>query len=257
MYPYCEVLYKTEDSIGWDLAIFNGDKEIVKEKCQSHNWFEYRIFDGSSYYREIKDKLKYCPDPYVVHTHSYWVYSHELDKWLIDDEEISPYPQKKCRKINDIEFKYTFDETDENWNDPEDFEDEEEDEIYISADVRIKANKKEIVEIVEVNNFYIDDIEKFINKLRNNKFAIFHINEFTSDKYIAWEKDGKIRFMVCDYSTSSDREYIPIILDVLIDKEIFFNKFENFYFNIKKESSKFKEEFIEAVRKKEFWKQII
>lgn len=33
MYPYCEIAYKTKDSIGWKLAIMDGDKEYVNEKC--------------------------------------------------------------------------------------------------------------------------------------------------------------------------------------------------------------------------------
>ena len=37
-------------------------------------------------------------------------------------------------------------------------------------------------------------------------------------------KDDKIRFMIHDYS-DNEKEYIPIIMDVLTDKDIFYNKF--------------------------------
>ena len=245
MYPYSNVFYKTDAGIGWDMAIMDGDKDEVDKKCQSQNWSKYEIFSGGKCVWRLEDKLKYYKRPSDVHLLSDWIYWQELDKWFIYENEIIPYPQKSCEETNDISFIYSFDDTGDNWNDAGDFDNVE--EVYVSAEVDIKTNTQCVKSIIEMP-LVSKDFEKFINKLKNNNFAVLHIMEFSSHKYIAWEKDNKIRFMVHDYS-DNEKEYIPIIMDVLIDRENFYNKFEKFYSNLKTESEILKQEIVEKISK--------
>lgn len=244
MYPYCEIAYKLDNSLGWNLAIMNGDKNEVNKKCQSQNWFKYEIFDGGKCTWQIADKLKYYMRPSDVHLLSDWVYWQELDKWFIYEDEIIPYPQKTGEETNDISFVYSLNDPDNYWNNPDDFDNVE--EVYVHAEVNIKTSTQNANSVIEFP-LVCDEFEKFINNLKNNKFAVLHIIELSSDKYMAWEKDNKIRFMVHDYS-DNEKEYIPIIMDVLVDKDIFYNKFEDFYSKLKCDSNNLMQKVVEIVK---------
>lgn len=246
MYPYCNVFYKTDDSIGWNFAIMNGDKNTVNNKCLQYNWFKFEIYDGCNDVFQIKDNLKYYESPKYVHLLSHWMYWQELDKWFIHEDEVIPYPTKKCEVTNEIDFTYLLNDPEEDLNNPDDFDKEE--EIYVIAELFFKTNNQKAKTIAEITLLY-DDFEKFITNLKNKKFAVLHIEEFSADKYIAWEKDNKVRFMVHDYSGIS-KEYVPIELDALVDKDIFYSKFEHFYANLKADSEKLKQELIETVNNK-------
>ena len=246
MYPYCNIFYKTDDSIGWNMAIMDGDKNEVDQKCQSQNWVKYEIFNGGKCVWQIKDKLEYYERPDCVHLLSDWIYWQELDKWFIYEDEIIPYPHKSCEETNNISFEYSFDDTDLNDIDPDDYDNEE--EVYVSAEVCIKTNTQETRSLIEFPLVY-NEFEKFINNLKSNKFAVLHVIEFSNHKYMAWEKDNRIRFMIHDYS-DDENEYIPIIMDVLVDKDIFYSKFEDFYSHLKNESENLKQEIIKKISKK-------
>ena len=246
MYPYCYVFYKTEDSIGWNMAIMDGDEDEVHKKCSVNNWYNFEIFGGSKCAWHVEDKIKYYMRPSDVHLISHWIYWQELDRWFINEDEIIPYPQKPCEETKEIIFTYSLSETDDNWNDPDDFDKEE--EVYVSAEVDIKTDIQCVKTIVKITALY-DQLEKFINNLKVSKFAVLHLFEFNDDKYIAWEKDNNIRFIVQDYS-DDENEYIPIKLDVLVNKDIFYDNFENFYSGLKTDSENLKQEMINFVRNK-------
>lgn len=56
--------------------------------------------------------------------------------------------------------------------------------------------------------------------------------------------------MIQDYHESSDSEYAPIVFDVLVNKDIFYKYFEEFYNSLKFESQKMLQETIETVYNK-------
>lgn len=247
-YSYRNVFYKTDESDGWHSAILSGNDDEVKKKCLSHkDWIDYDIRCGGVSSTKIKDSLRYYPCPDTVHQLTYWVYAQELDKWFIKEDEVIPYPEKECEQSDDIDFAYSFDESECNLNDIEDFDNE--DEVYISADINITTPTQKTKCVAEITALY-DSFEKFIKNLKKNKFAVLHIEEFSYDKFIAWEKDDYIRFTVHDYSSGSEKEYIQISLDVLVDKYIFYDKFEKFYHNMKKESKNLKNKIIEIVKQR-------
>ena len=246
MYPYCEIAYKTEDSVGWKLAIMDGDKEYVEEKCKEYNWFDYIVFKAGKSVYHTKDNLDYTPSPDRVHLLSHWIYWQDLDRWFVKEDEIIPYPLKNCEITDKIQFSYDF-ETDDCWNDFNDFDGKE--PVYITVEVGFKTNTQKTNATVEISALY-SEFEKFLVNLKTNHFGVCHIDEFTEYKLLAWEKDNKVRFMIQDYYESSDSEYAPIVFDVLVNKDIFYKYFEEFYNSLKLESQRMLQETIETVYNK-------
>ena len=246
MYPYCEIAYKTEESIGWKLAMVNGDKRTVTKEIKKYNWFDYIVFGCGEGVSPIRNNFNYYPRPDDVNYRTYWIYWNDLNRWFVKEDEIIPYPQKKCEVTDKIQFSYIF-ETNDNWNDPDDFDNE--DEIYVSAEVSFKTKKQKTRGIIEISALY-DDFEKFINNLKTKNFGVCHIEEFTQYKLLAWKKDNKVRFLVQDYNGTSDKEYIPIVFDILTDENRFFKHFEAFYNSLKKDSQNLMREITEAVKQR-------
>lgn len=243
MYFYRNVFYKTNDREGWNLALITGNDDEVRKKCQAHkDWIDYDIRCGGKTAAKLEDRMNYYPRPDIVHQLTDWVYSKELDKWFIKSKEGLPYPSIKCEKSNNIDFTYSLDNDDE--NNADNFDEKE--EVYISAIINISTDTQNTHDIVEISALY-KSFEKFINELKEKKFAVLHIEEFSCTKYLAWEKDGKIRFTVQDYSGKSKEEYVPVTLDVLVDKNLFYDRFENFYYNLKKDSLNLKQELISII----------
>lgn len=246
MYPYCEIAYKTEDSVGWKLAIMYGDKEYVEEKCKEYNWFDYIVFKAGKSVYHTKDNLDYTPSPDRVHLLSHWIYWQDLDRWFVKEDEIIPYPLKNCEITDKIQFSYDF-ETDDCWNDFNDFDGKE--PVYIAVEVGFKTNTQKTNATVEISALY-SEFEKFLVNLKTNHFGVCHIDEFTEYKLLAWETDNQVRFMIQDYYESSDNEYVPIVFDVLVNKDIFYKYFEEFYNSLKFESQRMLQETIETVYNK-------
>lgn len=223
MYPYCEIAYKTEDSIGWKLAIMDGDKESVNEKCKEYNWFDYIVFEAGKSVCHVKDNLDYTPRSYMVHLLSHWLYWQDLDRWFVKEDEIIPYPLKDCEITDKIQFSYDFEE--DSWNDIDDLDAKE--PVFIAVEVGFETNTQKADATVEISALY-SEFEKFLINLKTNHFGVCHIEEFTEYKLLAWEKDNKVRFMIQNYHESSDSEYAPIVFDVLADKIFFINILKNF-----------------------------
>ena len=244
LYPYCRVLYKLDNSQGWKLAVMDGNEDLVKEKCETKGWYDYKISKAGDYIYHIEDNLNYEPLPDDIHRLTYLVYWQELNKWF-DNGEIIPYPNKDPEITDDVEFKSSFDDTEYNFNDPEDFDKLE--DIYISAQIDIKTKNQKTYSVVEISAMY-GMFEDFIKKLHQNKFAVLYIDEFSYEKYLAWEVNDKVRFMIQDYCDNDERiEYVPIKFDVLMNKDIFYEKFERFYSQMKNQSEKLNQEFIDYV----------
>lgn len=240
-YPYCKVAYKENDSLGWKLAIMDGDKETVNEKCKQFNWFDYIVFiAGSHYDKQIKDNFNYYPDPDDVHLLSHWIYWQDIDRWFVKEDEVIPYPLKNCEETDKIQFSYYFDYDDV---DASDFDCNE--PIYVSAEVEFETKTQKAEATIEITILY-DNFENFITNLKTKKFGACHIEEFTNYKLLAWEKEDKVRFMIQNYNGyNENNEYIPIDFDVLVNKDIFYKYFEEFYNSLKIESKKLLQEMTE------------
>lgn len=241
-YPYCKVAYKENDSLGWKLAIMDGDKETVNKKCKQFNWFDYIVFEAGSNVKPIKDNFNYYPRADLVHLLSHWIYSKDLDRWFVNEDEIIPYPKKNCEETDKIQFSYYFDYDDV---DASDFDCNE--PIYVSAEVEFETKTQKAEATIEITILY-DNFENFITNLKTKKFGACHIEEFTNYKLLAWEKEDKVRFMIQNYNGyNENNEYIPIDFDVLVNKDIFYKYFEEFYNSLKIESKKLLQEMTEEV----------
>ena len=150
-YPYCKVAYKFTDSPGWKLAIFDGDKEYVTEKCKKYNWYKYVVFNAGAYKYHIKDCLEYYPYPDDVHLLTNWIYWSDLKRWFINEDEIIPYPLKTCENTNKIQFSYDF-EGDFCNNNLGDFDDTE--DIYVTAELTFETKTQKVESLVQVNLLY-------------------------------------------------------------------------------------------------------
>lgn len=238
-YPYCEVAYKTDDSIGWNLAIFDGDEKFVTEKCKKSNWYDFVVLSVCTSRFKIKDNLNYYPEADNVHLFTNWIYWNDLDKWFIKQDEIIPYPLKICEVTNKIQFSYDFEECD---NDADSFIKGE--DLYVTAEVSFETKTQKVDALVQISKLY-EEFENFIDNLKNKKFAVCHIWEFSNFKLLAWEKDEKIRFVIQDYNPKDEQskpEYIPIAFAVLVDKNIFFEYFIPFYNSLKAKSEELLQE---------------
>ncbi len=243
MYPYCKVAYKTEDSIGWKLAIMDGDKELVNEKCKGYKWFDYIVFNGGACPYPINDNSNHYPRPDLVHLLSYWIYWQDLDRWFVQEDEIIPYPLKDCEVTDKIQFSYDF-ETDDCLNDIQSFGDNE--PISVTVEVDFTTNTQRANALIEISALY-SEFEKFLTDLKTKHFGVCHIEEFTNYKLLAWEKDNKVRFMIQNYFGRSDKEYVPIDFDVLVNKDIFYKYFEEFYNSLKFESEQMLQEMTDTL----------
>ncbi len=243
LYPYCIVAYKLTDLPGWNLAIFDGDKEYVTEKCKKYNWYEYVVFNSGNNIYPIKDSLEYYPPPDEVHLLTDWIYWYDIDGWFIKEDEIIPYPFDDCEITDKIQFSYDFygefcDNTVDVYNNVED--------IYVTAEIAFETKTQKVESLVQVD-LLCKEFERFIDDLKTKKFAVCQILEFSNHKLFAWEKDEKIRFMIQDYNPKDieeEVEYVPTVFDVLVNKDIFLKYFTQFYSSLKENSEKLLEEMV-------------
>ena len=95
--------------------------------------------------------------------------------------------------------------------------------------------------------YMYEDLEKFFSNLKNNNFAVLHIDEYGFHKFLAWNKENKIRFLIQQYDWNEDdnklykNEYIPVVFDTLVDRDTFLTNFERFYKELSKTSKELKE----------------
>ena len=184
--------------------------KIAKERNKQNGIEVY----SSRYLRDDKDYMDYAEMRLV--------YFHETDEWYIPNETI-PYP--KSNTVITEKFALYL-----------------EDEGFISVPyAKIANGEKEfhtpaalLIYIENKDDYSGDWLENviewknnigiFIRNLKELKFAVYNTN--STIKFIAWEKEDYIRFIIQDYEALNDYGAFINYYDRFIPKELFYSEFE-------------------------------
>lgn len=239
-YSYCSVFYKTKNEPGWLHSYFDGSKEFVfsklKELKSKNNIFDFKICDEFESSCKFEDLKSLESDAQKTHLLSNWIYWKELEKWFILDDEEIPYPKSQCEISNFFSIHSYFPKDMNEW---EDFHDEP--EIFSTVNIFIKSKNQKMSSCVRLLKIS-QDVENFLQNIKEGKFAKLILEEYSFHKFLAWNHEDKIRLLVQDY----DSKEVKIIFDVLINKEKFIYTLEKAINHIKKQDEKI----VERIKRK-------
>jgi len=233
MHPFCEILYKTDDSPGWLYGIMAGDKKTVEKKCKK-NFFAYQIFDGNKTVEEVKDIYPCKPRSDMVHLTTDWIYNEELDRWFLP-EETSTCPSSPCTDAKKI--KFGFDLSGGKWfnsntlSDLLEYYTEEKDiccndTVYITASITVKIDRKKIWISINYSGYVYDDFCEFIEGIKADRYSYLIIEEYSFIKILSWPQGEKCRIKIQSYEKFIDLIYD--MADFSIDKEVFISSISKF-----------------------------
>jgi hypothetical protein len=227
-YQYFEVLYKTDDSPGWYIALLVGNSKEVEFKCQQL-WKTYQILSGGEWMSKIEDNYPHNPYACDIHMRTNWIYSIELNKWFLPSE-IIPTPTSKCKTYNKFNLIYSFDEDDNTIDDLQSslfdvlfLHDEE--AVEMICNLCFKAGSTEYSIRFLYAHYYGDRIISFLDSIENQEFSYFIIEEYWYVKILVWTIGDQCRIKIQSYQDAEVSE--P--LDFTIDKQTCIDTFSNFF----------------------------
>lgn len=229
LHTECEILYKTENSDGWYYAIMSGSKETCIKECEKlkkeQNWFDYDCRESARYANEINIPFQnVMPEADDIYLLTDLIYNPDDNKFYHSKETI-PYPKTKKRTSKLNIFVKGEGEDEILWI-PDDLDDFSE-----GTDVAINFNKNAKHNRIYTNaEYFISYIPKFIKRLKETGYSNFDLGEYFNAKFLAWTIQDKVRFVVQDYC----RNEVVIIVDKLIDKNLFYKEFKNLDLKLKK-----------------------
>ena len=155
-----------------------------------------------------------------------------------------PYPDK-CSPRSTSKFKIDVKvepEEDEDAGIMGDLEDEYDFEGNTTAMLYFGSKAKICIETEPV----LEDIPKFLKRLKKEGYANLIIDEFWYSKFLAWQKGNKIHFIIQSY----DSDVVEIILNKLVNEELFISEFKKMAKKLKK-GIKYKEKLHQIFKKEE------
>lgn len=228
LYDFSQVLYKTDDTPGWNIALLYGTEEEVKNKAKNL-WTNYQIFSGNQTVYFNDDSFPINPEPEMTHLTSYWTYSKELNKWFLKDELI-PLPSSDCEKTNsfNITFYLPKDQNElselvEIYNDNKRDYDLDDVEIYVS--VIYHTAKKCFQGFLSFSKSVLEDFVTFKNELQTKSFSNLYMKEYNYLKILGWVNDGKCRIKIQSYDY---HDYVREPIDFEMPFENFISSFDSF-----------------------------
>ena len=244
-YPVCTILYKTDKSEGWHYATMSGDKQECTNKCnklkKQNNWYNFKCYVSSSYVfkRDIPFRDT-TPNAFDLHLCTDLIYN-PFNQKVYYPKEIMPYPDTRKRTTGN--FKITVIGEGEGIGD--DYIDKPDciDEFECGANVVVYFGKK--CRLVAIADDLVSDIPKFIKRLKNTGYSNLFVDEYTFAKFLAWEINDNIRFIVQYYGDDKAETEV----DKLIPKDLFYQEFETFYDELKKYISKHNKQYKEFKRR--------
>ena len=229
MYPVCTILYKTENTDGWYYAIMSGSEKDCKKECEKlkkiNNWYDYKRYVSS--WHVIKQEISFqntMPQANYIHHLTGLIYNPFNNKFYYS-EETMPYPKTNKRTTDKFEIIVKGEGEDNEYiSEPWDIDDFE-----CGTDITISfGNKKN--KIITIAEDLVKDIPDFVKRLQKTGYANLSIEEYTYTKFLAWEVEDRVRFIVHYYGDDD----IETELDKLITKELFYNEFNKFYAKLKR-----------------------
>lgn len=227
MYPFSKVLYKDNDTPGWNIAFVEGDEKYVEKKCKEL-WKTYKIFTECHFILPIGLRYPVNPDPEETHMASDLVYSGELDKWFLPEETI-PAPAKKCTHSNILKIDAELDDlNDISWLKDiylENIELFNEDAVKVTFQVSVRAGKQEFLLHLQYSQYEYELFREFLEKIKANEFSYARIEEYSYIKILSWPMGKDCRVIFQDYSF---HDCVREPINTLIDKDHFIEVFEMF-----------------------------
>ena len=121
------------------------------------------------------------------------------------------------------------------------------DDFESGTDITISFGHKKD-KIITIAEDLLSDIPKFINRLKSCGYANLSIEEYTYTKFLAWEYQDKVRFIVQYYGDFN----IETEIDKLISKELFYKEFQNLNLTLQKYIEKHNKLFSEFKSQEKF-----
>lgn len=228
LYSYAEVFYKETETPGWNIALISGNENEVENKVKN-KWKKYKIFSGHKSINKIEDIYPINPEPEMTHLTSNWIWSSELNKWFFE-EEIIPLQKENFLKVNflnfDLEFPDDQNETSELYELYQENLEENQDIVEIYADVLFTTLNNNLEIQLQYSNIIANRINKFIDCLKNGKYAHLIIDEYYYLKILSWPIKDKYRVVFQDYNGHT---VVNEPIRIEIEKEEFIIKMEQLY----------------------------
>lgn len=223
-YPVCVILYKEDNTPGWLMAKKAGEKaeceKFCKELKKQHKITAFKCYvDSWNRYKENTPMQKFFPLADDLHMRTDIIWNTYEDKFYEPNEYI-PYPKKSARKTNVFYIDAKVEPETDKEGLLDEFE-EEDDFDYISG---ILYFNKKISIMVDVKPVMID-IPKFLRRLEKTGYSNLIIEEYWYTKFLAWEKDDKVRFIIQSYGNSD----VDVLFDKIIDRDLFFNELKKLH----------------------------
>lgn len=201
------IFYKTENSAGWQVRWLDLPEDECEKICNQEGYFAYEIMN--------------IPESFFIPSLELLTLIVYFDgKYYFPEEEI-PYPQNETIKLDKITFSMIWEEMD---NDEdryaEDFHGHE--KLWTSITTTFVLPER-TTEVAIIAQFFVEDFPQFLDKLEQNKYAVYHNYEFSPYKWIVWEKEDYIRLVHQNYMG----ENVKTEFDILLDKEWFYHACNN------------------------------
>lgn len=216
MFPYCRILYKTDNSAGWYMGTMGVDEDIAKEYCEKQKnkglWYDYKCYLAGKRVFQLDPNFSRCkPSAYDMHLLTDLIYNSYEDKWFYPDE-IMPLPKTDAKLCKDFYLDIVpLDLTSDGcplW-DKNDFEN-------VAASIRFLPCKYKF-------NIQVDllDVPDFIKRLKKYGYAEMTVEEYTFCKLLAWKVEGNILFILQYYGEDEVEE----CLKILVSEQEFYAEF--------------------------------
>lgn len=229
MYPVCTILYKTENTDGWYYATMSGSEKECKKECNKlkkiNNWYDYKCYASSWYV--IKRDIPFqntIPQADYIHHLTDLIYNPFNNKFYYSNE-IMPYPKTKKKITDKFEIIVKGEDDDDEYI----WEPDDSDDFESGTDVTVSFGGQKY-KIVTIAENLVKDIPDFIKQLKKTGYANLSIEEYTYTKFLAWEVEDRVRFIVQYYGDSD----VETVFDKLISKDIFYTEFEKCFSKLKK-----------------------
>ena len=133
------------------------------------------------------------------------------------DDKI-PYPTTEPKIMRDFQGSMIWEQ--ENAYDEMDYDEVYNGEKQLWTDIITKFSvNKNMDEFGIVAQCFVADFPVFIEKLEQDKQAVYHNEEYSPFKWLAWIKDDKVRLIHQNYRFNN----VKTEFDVLVDKDWFFH----------------------------------
>ena len=202
------IFYKTNNSTGWQMMKLQQTKEECENLCKRYyNFSDYKIMDMEQ------------TTPSELHLLTDIVFFE--GKYYFPEDKIA-YPTTEPKIMKDFQVSMR-------WEGKSEIDSTDYDEVYnkqginwgwghLWTNVITKFSVNENMdELGVVAQGFIANFSPFLEKLEKEGQAVYHNDEYSPFKWLAWIKNNSVRLIHQDYRD----EVVQIEFDILVDKDWF------------------------------------